>query len=452
MNDIRKPYSHSRSKSNKVLDARLDARVEAFEKRDYRDTKEEGGGKEKEKERKVIKQTKIANGVIVSPARKTKKNGKSKVWLFLFSLLCIGFFYVYTYVLNSAVITVTPHYADIEIHKVEHFGFGEDLTPYTLATTSIQKTKQLQKGESKKIETKAEGVIRMYNNYDASPMRLIKNTRVEGNNGKVYRLTKSITIPPKKGTIPGSIEVTIIAESTGADYNVEASDFSLPGLKTSPRYTAVYGRSKTAIAGGNATTKSYVSKSELSAAVDEFTIASQQTLKNKMKDIEMEGYVAIVESITLEVEDNQKSILDGDEDVYKGTATAYIMLVKESDMAKILARSQSQYQGEGVRISNKDDIKKTLTYSFKNDVAIDKNVPVEMHVDGTARIIYTFDANRLREQALSKKSKDFSAVLSTFPSIAKAEMKISPVWTSTFPSTVNKITVKEKVEAIPNSK
>ncbi len=441
MNDIRKPYSHSRSKSNKVLDARLDARVEAFEKREYENDRGAEGKRGKEK-------TKTEQRVSTAPVRRAKKSGKSKAWLFFFSLLCMVFFYVYTYVLNSAVITVTPHYADIEIHKVERFGFGEDLIPYTLATTSVQKTKQLQKGESKKIETKAEGVIRMYNNYDATPMRLIKNTRVEGNNSKIYRLTKSITIPPKKGTIPGSIEVTIVAESTGADYNIEVSDFSLPGLKASPRYKAIYGRSKTSITGGNATTKSYVSKSELSAAIDEFTIASQQTLKNKMKDIDVNGYVAIAESITLDVEDNQKNILEGDEDVYKGVATAYIMLIKESDMAKILAKSQSQYQGEGVRISSKDDIKKTLTYSFKNDVSIDKNMSVEMHIDGTARIIYTFDANRLREQALSKKSKDFSAILSTFPSIAKAEMKISPMWISTFPSTANKVTVQEKIEAI----
>ncbi len=74
-------------------------------------------------------------------------------------------------------------------------------------------------------------------------------TRFLALDGKIFRLTKGITVPGAKivegKIIPSSIEAAVIADQPGEAYNIgPVSRFSIPGLKGTPKYEAFYAESK----------------------------------------------------------------------------------------------------------------------------------------------------------------------------------------------------------------
>lgn len=97
---------------------------------------------------------------------------------------------------------------------------------------------------------RAFGVVVLYNESDSS-QRLVKSTRLVSADGKIFRITQEgVTIPAKTNGIPGTFEVTVFAEKTGAGYNLPPTIFKIPGFSGDPRYDQIYGRSTKQMSGG----------------------------------------------------------------------------------------------------------------------------------------------------------------------------------------------------------
>ena len=79
-------------------------------------------------------------------------------------------------------------------------------------------------------EEKAQGTIRVYNNYHL-PQILVIRTRFQPALEKVlyFRTTKTITIPAKS-----ELDVNVRADRPGDEYNISPSTFSIPGLAGTP--------------------------------------------------------------------------------------------------------------------------------------------------------------------------------------------------------------------------
>ena len=79
-------------------------------------------------------------------------------------------------------------------------------------------------------ESRARGMITIFNNFGTSPQTLIKTTRFESKlTGLVFRLQETITVPGavKQGDklIPGSIKTEVVADEIGEKYNIVSDDF-----------------------------------------------------------------------------------------------------------------------------------------------------------------------------------------------------------------------------------
>ena len=78
------------------------------------------------------------------------------------------------------------------------------------------------------LGTKASGSVTIYNNYSATPQILIKDTRLEAPDGKIFFLADKVTVPGQtsaKGvTTPGSTLAKIVAEKDGIAVNVCIGD------------------------------------------------------------------------------------------------------------------------------------------------------------------------------------------------------------------------------------
>ncbi|MBI4133274.1 baseplate J/gp47 family protein, partial [Candidatus Uhrbacteria bacterium] len=123
---------------------------------------------------------------------------------------------------------------------------------FTLATSTIEDSELLSTTGTENVEERAQGIVTIYNEYSAQSVKLIKNTRFQTPDGLVFRIPAEVLVPGKKGTSPGSIEVTVVAEAPGEKYNVgPISRFTIPGLRSTPdMYSKVYARSTTGTTGG----------------------------------------------------------------------------------------------------------------------------------------------------------------------------------------------------------
>lgn len=105
------------------------------------------------------------------------------------------------------------------------------------------------------VETKATGKLTVYNAYSVAPQLLIKATRFESPDGKIFRLDKAVSIPGAKSVkgklVPSKVEASVTADKAGDEYNISpATHWTIPGFKGTPRFNGFYADSLDSMAGG----------------------------------------------------------------------------------------------------------------------------------------------------------------------------------------------------------
>lgn len=470
MQDIRKPYTRSRSNND------LQSRVEQFEaaryrrddydedpiqipvKRRRRDVAEmDMYPSRRDREEDLYDESEYeeeaSQGRRSPPPNKNQRSPyqkrKSSLSTIGFILLVVGLVVgvsLYTYVFDSATITIVPKYKDVETIKQAFLfskeGVNDTGIPFIVASTSLSRTKTLTLSESKKVESKASGKITIYNNYDGSPQKLIKNTRFESTKGKIYRISQSVEVPGKKGSTPGSIDVTVYADSNGADYNMTTGDFTIPGFKGTARETTFYAKTKTPITGGASGNMSLASLSDLNAAKDSLAIELDKAIKEESKKIKKEGYIPMYSAEEITYEDNENEILSGTTGTYKVTAIAYVMLANASKLAQSFAKNSGDYDNAPVRLAYED----TLTYTRKETDHITEGDTLSIFVEGNPRIIWESNIDSIKALVKGNGRDEFKPLMKTIDSIESAEINFSPMWLSHFPSDVSKLNV---IESLP---
>lgn len=475
MQDIRKPYSRSRSDRGREIRAR----VEEFEEHTYRDEDIDNEPvaipvKKKFRERRNIDQMDMypsrgrraydnddvdeapsgrrdTDGIVYRDPRTRYINKRQSVGTlaFIFTLLIViigGS--LLTFVFNRATITIVPKHEDLtDFRKTVSFaqsGSDTDTTVlYTIATTSITKTKELALSEQKSVQAKASGKIIVYNNYSSDPQRLIKNTRFESPSGKIYRINQSITVPGKTASKPGSIEVTVFADSAGAEYNSAPVDFTIPGFKGTPQYATFYARSNGPIAGGASGNVSSASLADVNAAKDELAIELAQEIKDELSKQKVDGYVGLYSAIDVDFEDNEAAVLAGNTSTYRVTATGYLMLAKGDELAREVAEEIRSYANESVRLDYTD----RLTYTKKDADTLATVDSLDVLVEGSPRVVFLTDEEALKVLVAGKERSDFASLMKGIASIESAEISFSPLWLSAFPEDISKIKIVESLPA-----
>ncbi len=99
------------------------------------------------------------------------------------------------------------------------------------------------KGEGTAIDDYAEGVATIYNEQSVN-QPLIAKTRLQAPDGSIFRMQTPITAPAQ-----GEIDVLVKADKKGAEFNLEPTEFIIPGL-TPAKQKLVYAKNKTAFTGG----------------------------------------------------------------------------------------------------------------------------------------------------------------------------------------------------------
>ncbi len=119
--------------------------------------------------------------------------------------------------------------------------------------------------------TKASGKLTIYNEYSGESQSLVANTRFQTSDGKVFRIQKRVTVPGakmngKKVESPGILEVEVLADKPGSEYNIGPADFKIPGFEGTSKYDGFYAKSSSAMEGGSFGEKRAISESDLKKA------------------------------------------------------------------------------------------------------------------------------------------------------------------------------------------
>ena len=243
----------------------------------------------------------------------------------------------------------------------------------------------------------------------------------------------------KKGSTPGSVDVTIYADSNGVAYNSQATTFSIPGFKGTPREKGFSARSKGALTGGSSGNVSLASLSDMNAAKDELALELAQEVKANLMQIKKEGYIGLYGASEVTYTDNEAAILKGLTGTYEVTATGYVVLADASKLAQTMALGIRDYKNEPVRLGYTD----TLLYTRKNTDHIASSSEMTILVEGKPQVIWVTDFDAIKEMVRGKKRDDFKPLMKSLSTIQGAEISFSPLWLASFPSDMTKRSIVE---------
>jgi len=312
---------------------------------------------------------------------------------------------------------------------------------YITMTISRSSTTTVPASGTQKVSRAASGIITIYNSYGVSSQRLITNTRFEAQDGKIYRVHDPVVVPgaTKKadGTLnPGTISVSVFADSPGAEYNRSATRFTIPGFKGDPRYNAFYAETQ-AISGGFVGTEPAVAGADLARAHTELEQSLRAALESGISSQLPEGFVLIGSTLSLTFSDISQSAGAGNTATLAQTATGITAILRLTDLAAAVAQKQiDSYNGEAVGFADPS----TLSIAAASTT---KPVgPLDLVLSGSPTLEWQFDPAAVKAALVGKPKSSLEGIIESFkPAIASAEAKASPFWQGNFPGDAEKISV-----------
>jgi hypothetical protein len=291
------------------------------------------------------------------------------------------------------------------------------------------------------VSAKAAGVLIVYNSYSSASQTLVRNTRFESPDKKIFRLERQVTVPGAQvegGKVtPSSIEVAVVAEEAGEAYNLPASSgWRIPGFVGTPRYEGFYAETKQGMKGGFIGERAKPSAAEIANARVELTQALTDALQSQFLIILSDRFTAlpgsrrvtlVEESVAADPEDTHIFHLFG-EAVMKQIVfeeptlkTALIEKAGRSLQSELVAKSFDYT----FSTSTPDFIKSTLTFTAA----------------GEGVFTEPFDVDAFRTAMAGKGEAELKAAVFAIPGVEAATVSLSPFFVRSVPTDMDKIEV-----------
>lgn len=289
---------------------------------------------------------------------------------------------------------------------------------------------------------KARGAVTLSNRYSSDAQPLVATTRIAAPDGKIYRLVEGVTVPGMNGSEPGVVEAAVIADQTGAEYNIGNTSFTIPGFKGSPKYNKFSAQSTKAITGGGSG-----NSNDLTVITKEDVENAYSAAKNKAR----EAYLATVESELLPGERVLKESLDlvanpGATPPIVGTAATSFdyqstykvrgfVFSEEALKQKILSQGSQTVGGVPFQ-----PVSAVLNYGEAIPDFDGRTVRLKTHASVTSDSV--IDRDKLHDEILGKDENGINALLKSYPEIKKIKVVFRPQWfSSVVPSSPGRVTV-----------
>ena len=409
--------------------------------------------KKEEPEERIT--AKRGDGFLKKPV---KRAGIKISWKF-FLLLPLPPVFIFAFFLipGKAEIEIWPQSEDLKQNIILAVQSGApkiDFTAELIPGDKIKMEKEFSReffSSGKKIaEKKAEGIIRVYNN-SASPQILIANTRFQaplekfepalrGQEKPWFRTQERITVPAK-----GYKDVRVTADSPGGKYNINSSNFSIPGLAGTAQYTLVYGESSARFQGGSQKETAQVLSADLAKAKSELEKEAQdKSLEELLVAKSLQGAVLLEDTLDVKITESYSLAKAGDElekFSYFVKIKVEALVFEKEDLEKFALEYLFVSIGE-----TKEIYKESLKTQYSSFSFDSQKGKIFLSLDAEVKIHPPIDGNFLIKELRKKSEAEAEALLESQEDIQQAKIKIWPFWRKTLPSDSEKIKLTIKFE------
>lgn len=379
----------------------------------------------------------------LAPHREHRRKGKKGLWISITVGVVVLVFAGMAF-FQSATLAYVPKSADLSFNG-ENFSArktGDGALLFSVVKISGSKGAPVAATGEEPVSIKASGTIVIYNKTTAA-QPLVATTRFQTTDGKIYRIDKGVNVPAGSATQPGSVEATVYADQAGPDYNAGLTDFTLPGLKGTPKYSTIYARSKTPISGGANGTQKKVSADLLASTKATLQAGLKQDLITQAQSQVPADFILFPALSTIAYADLPQTNQTGDSVTINQKGDFYGVMFKKSDLAKYLAAKKTTLgSNDQVEITSYDN----LVLSFAGGAPADllNTEAINFNVTGPAQLLWVTDEAGLKASLAGHGKKDLPSILADYPSIESANAVLRPFWKTSFPADSTKITIKEK--------
>ncbi|MBI2099680.1 hypothetical protein HYT45_04750 [Candidatus Uhrbacteria bacterium] len=304
------------------------------------------------------------------------------------------------------------------------------------------------------VERRASGSVIVYNNYSKQSQRLIKNTRFEAPDGKIYRIRESVVVPGQRQidgkTTPGQTEVVIYADEPGVEYNKDLSDFTIPGFKGTAHYGTFYARGKTPLHGGFRGNVKTVGAAKLARVRDELQDEAKKRLLASAQAQKPENFALFPDAVFVLFSDAEAPLKDkegheGARALVSEEAVLYGIIFEKEKFGEFLTEKLDLMEAGGRIVArNIEDL--DFKIIDKTNFDPENDTQFSFTLKGKPQFVWEFDAEELREELRTVPKSQLAAVLLGFPSITRAEVTFRPFWKRSFPEKGEDIVIEKVVE------
>lgn len=410
-----------------------------------------------ETERKERKEEKIFSGL--ANFRKNKKFPLKKKAIFLFPvLILIAIFYFSS--LSKADIEVWPETEMINLTSkltIDTEAGGYNFTAKVIPGQIFEREKlvsdNFQSSGTFLKEEKAEGIIRVYNEYSTFPQTLVANTRFVSADGKLFRSLERAVIPGGKmdggKLIPGELDIKVAADQPGVDYNIGPTTFSIPGFAGSDRYTKFYAKSFNAMKGGSLEQISRVTEEDLIKAKSNVTERAKLESQNLLEE-ELNGgklsleYIFLEEGMETEVIETLSMVLAGEEKenfICQARAGTKNIIFKKEDFEKFAKDFILSQLPDGKAFYEESLIVKKIVENINLDSG---KIILSLEISG--KIYTAVDILNLKQALKDKTLIESKILLENQPQIDRVKVQLWPFWIKKVPDDFDKINFQLRVD------
>ncbi|MCX6789217.1 MAG: hypothetical protein NTZ42_01225 [Candidatus Gribaldobacteria bacterium] len=327
--------------------------------------------------------------------------------------------------------------AELELNVSQASSTAKTIPAQFLPVT-VEKTLTFQATGVAFEDTKAEGVIKVYNNSNPpAALTLVAGTRFLSSGGsKIFRAVEKVVLPAptiNNGKVVGSTaNVKVVAQEVGEEYNIGPSKFVVPGLAGGKLYFTVGGESTSAMAGGARKEVGRVSATDRDKAQADIYKLLRDLLLAQMKEKTPAGFTM-----------DERAILE-DDFVFSCSELATTRQEKNKDLSfscagKLVGRAlvfkMDDIKAVSINLLNE---KKTVSQELRLDNLQISFVPkgvitqsgrLNLSLLAGGKVFQKVEPAELQKQIAGKNKTEIEQILSEqFPQIEKPQFKFWPFW------------------------
>lgn len=388
------------------------------------------------------------------PVEEKKRGAARKISIAFGAVCALSLAGVSAYLfIPSAKIIITPNNVENRVNmNVNGSGSpsGESMIPIRVINKEESVSLEIEMQGKSVSGQKAKGNVTIYNEFSNVSQPLVATTRLESPDGKIFRLIKGVTVPGtttvEGETKPGAIEVQVVADQPGADFNIGSTDFTIPGFKDGPKYEKFYAKSTESMTGGasdgSASGPASVKQADIDKAKEKAKEALKEKIAETIKGELAEGEISLEEAQEMtmgkiSVSARVGQVLSSFD--CSATASFKAMIFFEDDVMKIIEKSvkdkeSSEYEWKIAGIEYA-----TVQPDFEKP-------SLELKIHGEVAATPVIDADRIKNEILGKKADELGDVLRKYSFIKNVNVEFQPIFISRVPQYGKRVSV-EIVEA-----